>query len=55
MFKNPVVHAILSFAIFAIPFGLSHFPAIADLTIGGVLTGLLHYIEAKINETPSTS
>jgi hypothetical protein len=40
--------AVISIVLFAIPIFLTNFPAVADLTIGGVLVLLVNFIKFKV-------
>jgi hypothetical protein len=43
--KNPVIHGIVTAILFAIPLFLLNEPVIANLTIGGILTGAAEWLK----------
>jgi len=49
-FKKGLIKALTAIAIFGIPFFVTNFPDIANLTIGAVLTLLVNYIKIKISK-----
>jgi hypothetical protein len=44
MFKKPIVHGIVSIVLFAIPLALASNVPILDLTVGGILNTLYHWL-----------